>query len=199
MHVLTVLDHPTPSCFSATAAARFIAGLRSAGHTAELADLNAEGFNPLWSLADIAEHPAEDVQQEQERMARADAICLIFPLYWWGLPAKMKGWVNRVWQPTVTANDNSAPDGAAVSAKQLRAGLMLVPAGPRTDRMDRKGHAPALDTSWMMGAPGAFGTLPDRLELLIGSASSDARHAQLQQRCFDIGQTLPAPASQRTC
>lgn len=196
MHVLTVLDHPTPSCFSATAAKRFIAGLRAAGHSSELADLHAESFNPLWSLADIADTPAKDVQKEQERIARADAICLVFPLYWWGLPAKMKGWVNRVWLPADSANQNSAP---SPKAQHLRAGLMLVPAGPRTDRIERKGHAPALDTSWMMTASGEFGALPDRLELLIGSSSSEKRRERLLQRCFHIGQTLPAPATMRPC
>ncbi len=194
MHVLTVLDQPTPTCFSAGAAKRFIAGLKSAGHTAELADLHAEDFNPLWSLADIAETAADDVAKEQDRIARADAVCLVFPLYWWGMPAKMKGWVDRVWTPETSANRNGAPQRLS---KHQHDGLMLVPAGPRSDHMERRGHAPALDTTWMTGAPGYFGALPRRLELLIGSTASAERRDTLLQRCFDIGQTLPAPASLR--
>jgi NAD(P)H dehydrogenase (quinone) len=192
MHVLTVLDHPTPECFSAGAARRFIAGLKAAGHTAELADLHAAAFNPLWSLADIDAAGAEDVAQEQSRIARADAICLVFPLYWWGMAAKMKGWIDRVWLPTHATNSNSAPKGAATA---LPSGLMLVPAGVRGNRTERKGHAPALDTGWMMGAAGEFGALPQRLELLIGSSASEARRDMLLQRCFEIGHTLPAPDS----
>ena len=53
MHVLTVLDHPNPASFSAAAAQRFNAGAEAAGHSVELADLHAEGFDPLWSMADI--------------------------------------------------------------------------------------------------------------------------------------------------
>ncbi|MBO9407805.1 NAD(P)H-dependent oxidoreductase [Shimia sp. R9_1] len=194
MHVLTVLDHPTPTCFAAGAARRFIAGLKSAGHTTELADLHAEDFNPLFSLADISEEGAEDVAQEQERIARADAICLVFPLYWWGMSAKMKGWVNRVWMPNDAANQNTAP---TLRDAHLNSGLMLVPAGPRSDRVERKGHAPALDTTWMLGAAGDFGALPRRLELLIGSSASEQRRDMLLDRCFTIGQTLPAPATIR--
>jgi NAD(P)H dehydrogenase (quinone) len=101
MHVLTILDHPNPTSFSAAVARHFIAGVKAAGHSAELADLHAEGFDPRWSMADIegddgAAMPA-DVLNEQTRIARADAICLVFPLYWWGMPAMTKGWVDRVW------------------------------------------------------------------------------------------------------
>jgi len=101
MHVLTVLDHPNPNSFSHAAAQHFMAGAEAAGHSTELADLHAEGFNPLWTMADIESDgktnvPA-DVTREQDRIARADAICLIFPLFWWGMPSMTKGWVDRVW------------------------------------------------------------------------------------------------------
>ena len=47
MHVLTVLDHPNPKSFTAAAAEHFIQRAHAGGHPVELADLNAEGFNPL--------------------------------------------------------------------------------------------------------------------------------------------------------
>ncbi len=97
MHILTVVDHPDPTSFTAAAAQRFIAGAKEASHTTELADLHAEGFNPLWSMADIKGDTPEDVRNEQNRIERADAICLVFPLFWWGMPSMMKGWVDRVW------------------------------------------------------------------------------------------------------
>jgi NAD(P)H dehydrogenase (quinone) len=95
MLVLTILDHPNPASFSAAVARHFIAGIEAAGHSAELADLHAEGFDPRWSTADVegdggAAMPA-DVLNEQTRIARAGAICLVFPLYWWGMPAMTKG------------------------------------------------------------------------------------------------------------
>ena len=85
MHVLTVLDHPNPASFSAAVAEQFKQGTQDAGHSTELADLNAEGFDPRWSMADIESDgngnvPA-DVLTEQARIARADAICFVFPLF----------------------------------------------------------------------------------------------------------------------
>tara|TARA_R110000744_G_scaffold179820_1_gene298805 strand:+ start:644 stop:976 length:333 start_codon:yes stop_codon:yes gene_type:complete len=98
MHVLTILDHPNPASFSAAVAQQCMDGARAAGHSVELADLHAEGFDPRWSMADI-EREADattlpDVAKEQERIARADAICLVFPLFWWGMPS-MTSWTTR--------------------------------------------------------------------------------------------------------
>ena len=75
MHVLTILDHPNPASFSAAVAQQCMDGARAAGHSVELADLHAEGFDPRWSMADI-EREADattlpDVAKEQERIARA--------------------------------------------------------------------------------------------------------------------------------
>ena len=101
MHVLTVLDHPDPDSFSTSVAQQFINGATAAGHTVELADLHAEGFDPRWSMANIEGEASAttlpDVAKEQQRIARADAICLVFPLFWWGMPSMTKGWVDRVW------------------------------------------------------------------------------------------------------
>lgn len=76
-------------------------GAKAAGHTTEFADLHAEEFDPRWTVADIdgdsASAPLADIRSEQERISRSDAICLAFPLFWWGMPSMMKGWVDRVW------------------------------------------------------------------------------------------------------
>ena len=101
MRVLTVLDHPNPNSFSAAVAQEFMDGAKTAGHSVELADLHAEGFDPRWTMPDIEAdghaNAMEDVAKEQARIARSDAICLVFPLFWWGMPSMMKGWVDRVW------------------------------------------------------------------------------------------------------
>ncbi len=101
MHVLTILDHPDPNSFTVAAARSFMEGATAAGHTTELGDLHAEGFDPRWSMADVegnlASDALSDVVAEQSRIARADTICLAFPLFWWGMPSMMKGWVDRVW------------------------------------------------------------------------------------------------------
>ncbi|MFK3649828.1 NAD(P)H-dependent oxidoreductase [Lysobacter enzymogenes] len=101
MHALIVFAHPDPQSLTHAAAARVAEGLSAAGHSAELADLAGEGFDPRYGQADHdayrerAPHPA-DVLAEQARIDRADALVLVFPVYWWSLPGLLKGWVDRV-------------------------------------------------------------------------------------------------------
>lgn len=191
MHVLTILDHPDPRSFSGAVAQQFMAGARTAGHSVELADLYVEGFNPLWSMADIEGNSPVDVQKEQARIARADAICLVFPLFWWGMPSMTKGWVDRVWSWGWAYDQLDDPDK---SLQRARSGVLLVPAGARSDEMEEAGYTAALETSWIDGTFGYFGFSPRRLELLNGSTGSDARRAALLERSYRVGFELEEAA-----
>ena len=195
MHVLTVFDHPDPRSFSAAIARRFMDGAAEAGHSTELADLHAEGFDPRWTLEDTkrqgAAEPGTDIAMEQERIERADAICLVFPLFWWGMPAMTKGWVDRVWT-WGWAYDQL--DDTNRSMQRARSGVLLIPAGARSDEIEANGHLTSLETAWMEGTFGFFGFSPRRLELLCGSQGSEARRKALLDRSFEIGLTLQPPS-----
>ncbi|MTH47115.1 NAD(P)H-dependent oxidoreductase [Intestinirhabdus alba] len=103
MHALIVVSHPLGSSLTHGAAAAVAQGIAESNpaHTAEIVDLTREGFDPVFTAADIAafqrigEIPP-DVAAEQARIARADALVLVFPVYWWTMPALLKGWIDRV-------------------------------------------------------------------------------------------------------
>ncbi|API51307.1 NAD(P)H dehydrogenase [Rhizobium leguminosarum] len=103
MHALIVVAHPDPQSLTHGVAAHLAEGvtLSDAGHSVEFADLAAEGFDPRFTAADIALHlrkgvlPA-DVAAEQARIDRADALVLVYPVYWWSMPGLLKGWIDRV-------------------------------------------------------------------------------------------------------
>lgn len=196
MHVLTVLDHPDPKSFSAATAARFMDGAMQAGHSTELADLHAESFNPLWTMGDAAadgpNNVPDDVAREQARIERADAICLVFPLFWWGMPSMMKGWVGRVFSWGWAYDQLDDPE---ISLLRPRTGIMLVPSAARSDEMETKGYSRSIETLWTNGTFGYFGFSPRRMELLNGSKGSDWRRQGLLDRAFEAGRTLPVPAS----
>lgn len=195
MHVLTVLDHPNPNAFSAAAAAAFMRGATDAGHTTELADLNAEGFSPLWSMADIGDATPPDIAREQARIARADAICLVFPLFWWGMPAMTKGWMDRTFRWGWAYDRLDDPD---VSLLRPRTGVLLIPAGARSDEVETEGYLAALETVWTQGTLGYFGFSPRKLELLYGATGSASRRAALLEQSHQCGLTLPSPNDRRT-
>ncbi len=195
MHVLVVLDHPDSASFSAAAARHFMDGARAAGHTVELADLHAEGFDPRWTMADVNDETSKqpDLLKEQARIERADAICLVFPLFWWGMPAMMKGWVDRVWTWGWAYGQLEDPE---VSLQKNRSGLLLIPAGASSDEMAAKGYAAAIETAWTQGTFGYFGFSPRRIELLCGSTGSADRRQGLLERCYKAGLSLPPPATE---
>ncbi|WP_299350367.1 NAD(P)H-dependent oxidoreductase [uncultured Shimia sp.] len=199
MHVLIVFDHPDPKSFSAAIAQEFMRGAISAGHTVELADLNAEGFDPRWTQVDIDSDESNgsappDILKEQDRIARADAICLIFPLFWWGMPATLKGWVDRVWTWGWAYDQLDDPNK---SLQRNRSGLLLVPAGAKSHEMRDKGYQDALETSWVDGTFGYFGFSPRKLELLCGSTGSLERRKNLLARAYQAGLTMPPPDPDR--
>ncbi len=195
MHVLTILDHPNPASFCAAVAQQFNAGAAAAGHSVELGDLHAEGFDPRWSIADTerdeGSNTPKDILTEQARIERADAICLVFPLYWWGMPAMTKGWVDRVWAWS-WAYDQL--ENRELSLQRARTGVLLVPAGARSDEMQDEGYIAALETAWTKGTFGYFGLAPRKIELLNGSTGSETRRKALLQRAYQTGFTLALPS-----
>lgn len=102
MHALIVTSHPDPQAHTHAVAARLAEGITASGeHTAEQADLAEEGFDPRFNPADFQQFKGQatspaDVLAEQQRLDRADALVLVYPIYWWSFPAQLKGWIDRV-------------------------------------------------------------------------------------------------------
>jgi NAD(P)H dehydrogenase (quinone) len=89
-------EHSLNAYFKNTVAARLL----QQNHEVEIRDLYQLGFNPVLSLDDLAGQRqgvvAADVQQEQQFITWADCITIIHPIWWTGLPAMMKGYIDRV-------------------------------------------------------------------------------------------------------
>jgi NAD(P)H dehydrogenase (quinone) len=101
MHALIVVSHPEPGSLTHNVAAHLAEGVTMSGGSFEIADLAAEGFDPRFTQADLAAHrrqapPPADVTAEQARIDRADALVLVYPVYWWSMPGLLKGWIDRV-------------------------------------------------------------------------------------------------------
>ena len=101
MTSLVVVAHSDRSSRTQQVARAALDAIRAGGGDVEFADLAAEGFDPRFTDADLdlyrgkAAVPA-DVVTEQERIDRSDHLILVFPMYWWSMPALLKGWIDRV-------------------------------------------------------------------------------------------------------
>ncbi|MEV0433525.1 NAD(P)H-dependent oxidoreductase [Nocardia sp. NPDC050413] len=115
MRVLWVFAHPEPRSLTAQLRTAGIAALREAGHEVIESDLYAMNWNPVVTAGDFAYDGVErldvaeeseaalrtgrlaaDIRAEHDKLAWADTVVLHFPLWWYGMPAIMKGWLDRV-------------------------------------------------------------------------------------------------------
>jgi NAD(P)H dehydrogenase (quinone) len=106
MRVLVVYCHPVPDSFCAAVRDTAVGTLTARGWDVRLVDLYAEGFNPVLS-ADERRHYHDRAPTDPalaphiENLKWAEAILFVYPTWWYGLPAMLKGWLDRVWATDV--------------------------------------------------------------------------------------------------
>ncbi|KGO94214.1 NAD(P)H-dependent oxidoreductase [Flavobacterium subsaxonicum] len=100
MNHLVIYAHPNPASINHTLKETVVAALTQAGHSVVVRDLNTLNFNPVLSLQDLegqrAGTVAPDVAAEQQHIQWAGCITFIYPIWWTGLPAILKGYIDRV-------------------------------------------------------------------------------------------------------
>ena len=196
MHTLIVTSHPNPDALTHAVARRIADGIAAApGATVEVADLHAEGFDPRYTLQDLDGHhraspfPA-DVLAEQARLDRANALVLVFPVYWWSMPALMKGWIDRVFTGGWAYDDSS---GHGVLKKLGHLPVHLVGLGGADDRTwQKRGYTGAMKTQIETGIFDYCGAPVRSSTLLLETDTGDAR-AHLQT-ALSLGQRIAGNA-----
>ena len=101
-----VYCHPREDSFCASLRDAVVEGLGRAGHAAEVIDLYAERFAPALSAEERAAYHTEGgnlagIESHVARLRAAEALVLVYPTWWYGMPAMLKGWFDRVWVPGV--------------------------------------------------------------------------------------------------
>jgi NAD(P)H dehydrogenase (quinone) len=100
MKTLIIFAHPNAESFNRAVLNSFINGLKSKGVSYDLVDLYAINFEPRLSSQDLALFQqgkvSPDIQAQQAKVAWADCLVFIFPVWWSAPPAILKGWVDRV-------------------------------------------------------------------------------------------------------
>ncbi|MEH3116767.1 MAG: NAD(P)H-dependent oxidoreductase [Methylorubrum populi] len=106
MRVLLVHCHPRPDSFSAALRAAAVSALEAAGHGVEILDLYGQDFDPRLSARERGAYYDEaadrpDLAGHIAALRRAEALVFVYPTWWFGPPAMLKGWFDRVWLPGV--------------------------------------------------------------------------------------------------
>ncbi|HEY0685100.1 MAG TPA: NAD(P)H-dependent oxidoreductase [Steroidobacter sp.] len=117
MKVLIVYAHPEPRSLNGALRNFAVDRLQSAGHEVIVSDLYAMGWKAVVDSADFLNHEtgqplkveaaskrayeaeaqSADIAAEQRKLFWADVLILQFPMWWFSMPAILKGWVDRVY------------------------------------------------------------------------------------------------------
>ncbi len=105
MRVLVIYCHPDETSFSSALHAGVLESLTASGHTVTDLDLYRDGFDPALSLDERIEYSdpgyVESVRKYAEQLASAEALVAVYPTWWYGMPAMLKGYFDRVWAPGI--------------------------------------------------------------------------------------------------
>jgi NAD(P)H dehydrogenase (quinone) len=100
MKNLVIYAHPNPGSLNHFFKQTIVESLEESGQEIIIRDLNEINFNPVLSLDDMHGQRmgkvADDVKKEQDFITWADQIIFVYPIWWTGMPAIMKGYIDRV-------------------------------------------------------------------------------------------------------
>lgn len=148
MRALVVYCHPSPDSFTAAVRDAVVARLAAARAELRVADLYAAGFQPVLTRAEwegYLDAPANrvPVAAEVADLTWCDTLVFVYPTWWYGLPAMLKGWLERVLLPEVAFHMPKA------EGEDIRPGLT---------RITRLAVFTTCGASWwltrLVGAPG---------------------------------------------
>ena len=103
---LVVYVHPIEESFTSCVCDAVIDFLTTQHHEVRLRDLYAENFDPFLSAAERALHHTPpttrpELARDVEDLRWCEAIVFVYPTWWSGLPAMLKGWIDRTWMNEV--------------------------------------------------------------------------------------------------
>lgn len=107
MRALVLFAHPCPESYSSALHTRVVDGLATRGFEVDDCDLYAEGFDPRLTESERRGYHETDtncapVQNHVDRLRAADTLVMVFPVWNFGFPAILKGYLDRVFLPGVS-------------------------------------------------------------------------------------------------
>ncbi|MED1569052.1 NAD(P)H-dependent oxidoreductase [Bacillus paramycoides] len=100
MNVLIIYAHPSPSSFNASILEHVQKGLQETNHSVTLLDLYKEQFDPVLVFNEEKKRRdllhEEETKRYRELVQKADTLLFIYPIWWWGMPAILKGFIDRI-------------------------------------------------------------------------------------------------------
>jgi NAD(P)H dehydrogenase (quinone) len=146
MRILVLTAHPLETSFVAALHRRAVEVLRAGGHEVDDLDLHAENFDPRMSAEMLRDYVdtsrnRSEVAPYVDRVLAAEALVLVYPVWFDGLPAILRGFFERVFLPGVSfrIDEQSLFHPTLWNVKRLAA---ICTYGERRAHVSLKGDAP---------------------------------------------------------
>jgi NAD(P)H dehydrogenase (quinone) len=197
MRIYIVFSHPSDKSFTFAVLQSFIAGLRETRHTFQVGDLYKMGFQCDMDLAqydretsfDPALPVPPDVELEQQKINRADALVFIYPVWWSDCPAKLKGWFDRVW--TLGYAYSYEAGQHVVTGTKIAKALVICAAGHTVEHLEEIGIAESMRRVMLQDRLSGVGIPEVRMEILGGMVGQDPLVRQRNlERAYELGRTF---------
>lgn len=114
MNALVIYSHPVEGSLCSAMRDAAVRGLQSAGHEVTVCDLAADGFDPVMSLQEWEKYMHHEMPEDPvlrryiDVVLQSDIMVFVYPTWWSGLPAQLKGWLERVLVSGVAFRFNSS-------------------------------------------------------------------------------------------
>jgi len=216
MNILIIYAHPEPLSFNGALKNLAVEVLTGAGHSVQVSDLYAMNFNPAGGPNDFLEREdpnffayqreqicasaaslfVPELKAEMDKLVWADFVIFQFPLWWFSVPAILKGWVDRVFAMGFSYNYGRTYENGVFRGK--RAMLAFTTGGPAAfyTATGRNGSIDELVRHVQQGMLHFIGldVLPPFIAYGAARATADDRAAYLEEyrgRLLSLDSTLP--------
>ncbi|WP_138750950.1 NAD(P)H-dependent oxidoreductase [Paenibacillus sinopodophylli] len=193
MNHLIVFAHPHKGSFNHAILNAAVEALQANSHEVNVRDLNELGFNPVLSTEDTAAmregNVPADIKTEQEFLINADVVTFIYPIWWTGLPAILKGYVDRVFSYGFAYQYNA--EGGIDKLLSGKKGLIVNTYGSPFEYYESIGMNNSLKQT---SGDGIFGFTGIEVvdQLLFGGVTSPDADAERQSILEQVKQTFTA-------
>lgn len=118
MKVLVIFAHPSHESFNYSLLEAFVKGVKTAGNEIEVIDLYKDKFDPVLERTRHGGKIKPGIKEYQDKIAQADWLAFIFPIFWYRSPAIMEGFLDQVFD-----------SGFAFRYRKIFGGLIAMPIG----------------------------------------------------------------------
>lgn len=200
MKHLIIYAHPVQDSFNHQIYQSVQQTLERSGHTVAVRDLYALNFDPILSEQEMAdcyagEAPREDVLKEQQYIKDADSLIFIYPIWWAGMPAILKGYIDRVFSYGFAYAYNE--DGQLIRMLTDKHSLIINTHGSSAAHYDQIGMTDGLIVTAGAGILEFVGTQPAG-HLLFGDmddAPEDRKEQIIEQIKAELSTKFPTDNS----